>query len=332
MNEDKNHIEIDLLTRSLTGEANQEELELVRHWTEASDANRKQYEEFMKVLSAADKTSKHQNIDVDAEWMRHIKTFNPSVTKYPSGKSITLATVFKVAASVLLIIGFSYFGWRYMSQKSVKTNIAETNEMILPDGSKVTINARSKLTYHKKDFGKASRIVSLEGEAFFEVQKNPKLPFIIKLDGAEVKVLGTSFNVRAYKDMDKIEITVAEGKVTLYEKGMEQKQVVVIKGEKATFNKSLKLVQKQMNDDRNFISWKTRLIVFDNDSLSLISKTLSNVYHKNFVIQNPRLNHCTVTTTFENKDIQTVLNVLKRTLDITIEEKDDDIYMMGKGC
>src|ERR1035437_2347567 len=215
MNKDKDHIEIYLLTRSLTGEANQEELELGRHCTEASDGNRKQYEEVMKVLSAADKTSTHQNIDVDAEWMRHITTFNPSVAESPSGKSITLSTVFKVAASVLLIIGFSYFGWRYMSQKSVKTNMAETNEMILPDGSKVSMNARSKLTYHKKDFGKASRIVSLEGEAYFEVQKNPAVPFIIKLDGAEVKVLGTSFNVRAYKDMDKIEVTVAEGKVTL---------------------------------------------------------------------------------------------------------------------
>jgi ferric-dicitrate binding protein FerR (iron transport regulator) len=332
MNEDKNHIEIDLLTRSLTGEANQEELELVRHWTEASEANRKQYEEFMKVLSAAEKTSKYQNIDIEAEWSHHINTYIPSVAESPSGKIFKLATVFKVAASVLLIISFSYFGWRYMSQKSVKTSIAETNEITLPDGSKVTINARSKLTYHKKDFGKTSRIVSLEGEAFFEVQKNPALPFIIKLDGAEVKVLGTSFNVRAYKDMDKIEVTVAEGKVTLYQKGMEQKRVVVIKGEKAVFNKSLKYVQKQMNDDRNFISWKTRLIVFENDSLSTISRTLSNVYHKNFVIQNPKLNHCTVTTTFENKDLQTVLNVLKSTLDITIEEEDNAVNIMGKGC
>ncbi len=332
MNKDKNHIEIDLLTRSLTGEANQEELELVRHWTEASDANRKQYEEFMKALSAADKTSAHQNINIDAEWRRHIETFNPSIAESPSGKSITLANVLKIAASVLLIIGFSYFGWRYISQKSFKTNIAETNEMILPDGSKVTMNARSKLTYLKKDFGKTSRIVSLEGEAFFEVRKNPAVPFIIKLDGAEVKVLGTSFNVRAYKDMDKIEVTVAEGRVTLYEKGLEQKHIVVVKGEKAIFNKSLKLVQKRQNDDRNFISWKTRLIVFDNDSLSLISKTLSNVYHKNFVIQNPKLNHCPITTTFENKDLQTVLNVLKSTLDITIKEEDDAIYIMGKGC
>jgi transmembrane sensor len=330
MNEDNNHIEIDLLTRYLAGEANQEEQISVRLWTEASDTNKKQYDELKEVWAAMDKTSAHQNIDIDAEWTNHIQTYNPELSK-PKSKTITLLTIFKVAASILLLIGFSYAGWIFMSQKSIKTNITETNEIVLADGSKVTINAKSKLTY-PKNFGEKSRIVALEGEAFFEVKKNPALPFIIKLDGVEVKVLGTSFNVKAYKNMDKIEVTVAEGKVTLYEKGNEEKKVVVIKGEKAIYYKPQKVVQKNMNDDRNFMAWKTRLMVFENDSLSVITKTLGSVYHKNFIIRNPNLNHCPVTTIFDNKDIQTVINVLKSTLDITVEEKDDTIIINGKGC
>jgi ferric-dicitrate binding protein FerR (iron transport regulator) len=329
MNEDNKHIEIDLLTRNLAGETNRKEQEYVKQWKDASDTNKQLYDELMAVWLAMDKTALHHNIDIDAEWNRHVTTFIPSIQR--THKSVSLTTVFKIAASILLIIGFSYFGWNYLSQKSIKTNMAETNAIVLPDGSRVTINAGSKLTY-KKNFGKELRIVTLEGEAFFEVMKNPQVPFIIKLDGAEVKVLGTSFNIKAYKEMDKIEVTVAEGKVTLYEKGQELKKVMVITGEKAIYNKQLKVVQKQLNDDRNFIAWKTRSIIFENDSLSIIAKTLSNVYHKNIIVQNPKLNRCTVTTRFDNKDLQTVLNVLKSTLDIIIEEKDGTIYIKGKGC
>jgi transmembrane sensor len=329
MNEDNKHIEIDLLTRDLAGETNKEEQEYIRQWKDASKNNKQLYNELMEAWLAIDKTTLQQNIDIDAEWNNHVKRYNPASRR--TQKTIALATVFKIAASILILIGFSYFGWNYFSKKTIKTDITEIHALILPDGSKATINAGSKLTY-KKDYGKEYRTVTLEGEAFFEVEKNPQSPFIIKLDGAEVKVLGTSFNVKAYKDMDKIEVTVSEGKVTVYEKGQEANKVIVTNGEKAIYDKQLKIVQKEFNENRNFIAWKTRLMIFENDNLSIVTKVLSDVYHKPIIIQNPEISHCPITTIFDNKDLDTVLKVLKSTLDLVFEEKNGVIYIKGKGC
>lgn len=322
-------MDIDLLVRFLAGEASQEQQEQVMQWKSASAENTRLYEEFLKVWSAMDKTSKHRHIDMDAEWRLHVRNYNPAVLR-PS-RVVSIRTVFAIAASVLVILGFSFAGWLYMSQKTFKTDLAETNQIVLPDGSKVTLNAGSRL-YYKRNFSKESRTVSLEGEAYFEVTKNPQSPFVIHVDGAEVKVLGTSFNVKAYKDMEKIEVTVSEGKVSLYGKGEEGKKVIVGKGEKAVYLKQLKVVQMQPNDDRNFMAWKTRVISFENDSLAAIVQTLNSVYHKDVILENPNLHHCTVTASFEDKDLSTVLKVLGETLDIVITEKDGKIYISGKGC
>jgi ferric-dicitrate binding protein FerR (iron transport regulator) len=152
------------------------------------------------------------------------------------------------------------------------------------------------------------------------------------LNKAEVKVLGTSFNVKAYKGMDKIEITVAEGKVSVYEKNQPQKKVIAIAGEKAEYIKLQKAIKKTENKDRNFNSWKTRTIVFENDSLHAIVNTLSNVYHTSIVLQNQEIKDCTITTRFENKELETVFEVLESTLDIKIEEEGDTYYISGSGC
>jgi ferric-dicitrate binding protein FerR (iron transport regulator) len=323
------HIDINLLTRFLADEITPEEKELLLQWKKASVDNEKQFDELQKIWQAMDKTTSKHDIDIDTEW-RHLQV-TLDQTMHRQVKTIPLSFLVRVAAAVLIAFGLFYFGWNFLTVKTVKTKITETNEIVLPDGSRVTINADSKLTY-KRDFGKESRILNLQGEAFFEVQKNPDRPFIIQAGNAEIKVLGTSFNVKAYKEMNKIEVTVAEGVVSLYEKDMKQKKVLAGKGEKAVYNKQQKIVKKQANDDRNYISWKTQLIVFENDSLLNIAETLSDVYHKDIIILDPSLNNCTVTTKFENKDLETVIKVLESTLDIRLEEKEGKIFISGKGC
>jgi transmembrane sensor len=323
------HIDFSLLVRFFAEEISPEERKLVLDWKEALPENEEQFKELQDVWLAIDKTSAQMAINLDVEW-EHLKKqlTKTSITKT---RKFTPAFFVRIAAAILLAIGLFYYGLEILSQKTVRTNNTETCEVLLPDGSRVTLNAGSKLTYQRR-FSRERRIVSLQGEAFFEVAKNPKLPFIIQLGEAEIKVLGTSFNVKAYKNQDKIEVVVAEGLVSLYEKNREEKKVLAGKGEQAVYNKEQKIVKKQLNEDFNYISWKTRYIVFDKESLKNIVETLCNVYHKEFVLQNSALNNCTVTTKFENKDLNTVLNVLRSTLDIQIEETDKQVVISGNGC
>jgi transmembrane sensor len=328
MENNENHIDIDLLTRFLSGEVSEAETQSVIDWKEVSEENQKQFYELQEVWNFMDKTSPKNNIDIDAEW----DYLNKKIKKVKStGKKINFRIFIRIAASLIIGAGLLFYGWNALNQKSLKTPIAQSGEITLPDGSHITLNAGSRLTY-PRNFDKETRIVSLKGEAFFEVKKNPLKPFIIQLEGAEIKVLGTSFNVKAYNNMEKIEVTVKEGTVSLYEKNKETKKIIVKTGQKAEYYKQSKLLKIQANENKNYNSWKTRSIVFENTDLLNITETLQDVYYKKIILSNPALGKCTVTTTFENKDINTVLQVLESTLEIRFEEKDGNIYISGKGC
>ncbi len=323
------HIDTAAIARFFAGEASSSERERVLLWKDESPENKMQFDDFQEVWSIMDKTSPQSNINIDAEWkilQSTLKQSDKAITR-----TFTLRPILRIAASILIIIGLSYSGWLFYNNKSVQSPIAETNSITLPDGSLVTLNAASKLTYTKVGWDKR-RVVSLNGEAFFEVTKNPRIPFIIRANGAEVKVLGTSFNVKAYKNDSIVEVTVKEGVVSVYEHRREDKNLIITKGEKAIFNNIEKTIIKQTNEDKNVIAWKTRTMVFENDSLQDVVKTLQNVYHIGILIQSPEIKHCTITTIFDNKDIETVMKVLKSTLDVTIEVRDEKIFIRGKGC
>lgn len=328
MNEQERHINIELISKFLAGETNATEESLVKEWIDESDKNRVAFEEFQKVWNTLGKTSANQYIDIDKEWNYLQSKIGKSDIR---AKRHSLAAVVRIAAIIVIVFSLAFAGFQYFSQERVTTQLAETTEISLPDGSKVTLNAGSRLRY-KNNFGEKGRILSLQGEAYFEVEKNKEKPFIIELSKAEVKVLGTSFNVKAYKGMENIEVTVAEGKVSVYDKRQPQKKVIAVAGEKAEYIKHHKVIKKTENIDRNFNSWKTRSIIFENDSLQTIVNTLSNVYHKSIVLKNPEIKDCTLTTSFENKELETVFEVLESTLDITVEEEGEVFYISGSGC
>jgi ferric-dicitrate binding protein FerR (iron transport regulator) len=336
MNEENLHIDFDLLTRYLAGEATSEEQQSVIQWKNASAENLALFNELTELWKITGNTTAIQDIDIDKEWEIQKILNRPSEKKGKEkakgkGKIINFALFLKYAASVAILAGISYFAYNYFSVKITETGMAETKEMELPDGTHITLNANSKLTYHS-NFGRKLRTVNLEGEGFFRVTKNDQVPFVVKIGETEVKVIGTTFNIRSYGNNEKLEVTVSEGRVSVYEAGNEQKKVIVTKGERAVYNSSSKSVTKQLNDDKNFIAWKTRYIVFENDSLSDIVQTLGNVYHVEFVLLDKEPGRCTVTTKFDNKNLKTVLKVLQSTLDIEVEEKNGKIYIKGKGC
>jgi len=125
--------------------------------------------------------------------------------------------VLQMAAAILLLIGFGA-GYQLFSTSTSNLQLQATNEIIhtlLPDGSEVSLNKYSQLSFPEK-FEEGKRVVQLNGEAFFKVKKDQNQPFIVQTANTEVEVLGTSFNLRAYPKEETISLEVEEGKVAFH--------------------------------------------------------------------------------------------------------------------
>ena len=131
----------------------------------------------------------------------------------------------KVAAAIILLLGCNYFWYTYTenltevytnadSPYEIKVPAGSRTNIVLPDGTEVSLNAGSVLRYCR-GFGIRERDVTLDGEGYFKVAKNEKIPFFVNTNGVQVKVVGTVFNVRAYDDDNYVMVSLLEGRVTL---------------------------------------------------------------------------------------------------------------------
>lgn len=163
---------------------------------------------------------------------------------------------------------------REVTYNTIATPAGGTFKVILPDGSKVWLNAASSLRFPTAFTGK-ERAVEMTGEAYFEVAKNANKPFRVLAKEAEVKVLGTHFNVSAYEDDTEIKTTLEEGSVEVKYADILRK---IVPGQQASFNKTDKKVTVgEVNVDQ-FLAWKNDLFYFDNTNIREIMKQVARWY------------------------------------------------------
>ena len=161
---------------------------------------------------------------------------------------------------------------------SVVTPRGGQYQMILADGTKVWLNAASSLRFPTAFSGK-SRMVHLEGEAYFEVARNAKMPFVITTKKMNVDVLGTHFNVSAYDDEEVVSTTLLEGSVRLT---VDAKKATLKPGEQAVIGKSQKLLVNMVNVE-DAIAWKNGYFVFDNENIQSIMRKVARWYDVSIV-------------------------------------------------
>jgi ferric-dicitrate binding protein FerR (iron transport regulator) len=237
----------------------------------------------------------------------------------------------KWAAVLIMTIGVGLAAYIRYTDNTVEVVTAEDNtkELLLADGSKVWLNGSSKIRY-KEHFDTQRREVYLEGEAYFEVAKDQSRPFIIRAHHSTTEVLGTSFNVRAPLADDKVVVTVNSGKVSLYGARPAEK-VMLVKGDRGVFSIQAGQVIKARNTDRNFISWKTGKIVFDNTPFDTVAAVLSRHYRKAITIERPMAG-CRLTSTFEHQPLAGILEELAAMMSIVVKEEGNTIVLSGAGC
>ncbi|NVM66866.1 hypothetical protein FHW88_005184 [Mucilaginibacter sp. SG538B] len=157
----------------------------------------------------------------------------------------------------------------------ISTPPGGTWQLRLPDGTKVWLNNSSSLRYPGTFAGQKLRTVKLEGEAYFEVAKDKAHPFVVKSTGQEVKVLGTHFNVSAFKDDQFTRTTLLEGKVAVNKEGSSQARQLV-PGEQASFSKGSWTVR--VVNTEQAVAWKNGYFRFDNSPLEQVMRELSRWY------------------------------------------------------
>lgn len=258
-----------------------------------------------------------------------------------SGK-ISIAPYFRIAAvaSVLLLFGVAGYlaGDRQLfSMKSEQAEIIEfktpkgqQSELTLPDGTFVALNYDSKLTYRISE-SKSLREVELEGQAFFKVPKDQSRTFRVITTDMSVNVLGTEFDVRAYRNDLKTETTLLEGSVEIQGISNQQEPVLLKPGEQWSFNKTTGKHAVVAVDVQLATLWRAGEYYFDKIALGELSKTLERMYQVNIHFQDSSLEKEVYSgSVYQGEDISELFELINLTVPVKIKVAGDDIWIARK--
>ena len=328
----------ELITKHLSGEASVEETKQVEAWVALRPENELHYQKIKKVFEMG--TAHYQkvnssdlNIDVNREWNRFVSTVSKKETRVRSIISPGYSSNWiRIAATLLLLIASGLMINYFISKNQEVQFLTSENSLTvpLPDGSKVILNKNSSLTY-APSFGETNRKVTLKGEAFFEVERNPQKPFIISVNKTEIEVLGTSFNVQGYDELAAVEVIVATG-VVKFSAPEKKLEVTLHAGEKGVYSLATQQMNSSVNEDINFLSWNTQKMVFEGKDLRSVIATLNKTYQANISLATEISPSCIVTVSFDHQTLESVLNVLKTTLNLTYKINGNRIEIVSAGC
>lgn len=321
------------LVRFLSNECSPEEETQVKAWLQSDAGNQEYFEQLALLWKTSSDAAEFNTEWVESDWRKvAARTTNKVPVVNPlreSGHRQILINLSRIAAAIALVV-VCYFVLQRMLPKISEEELYAVSsevplEVKLPDGSIVTLNAHSKLSYPKQ-FAGDLRTVKLQGEAFFDVSHNPEKPFIVEADSLFTRVVGTAFNLNASASITTL--TVLSGKVLFYKKKNEA--LTLTKGESGTFsNHQLKETQVE---GLNFLSWKTDSLVFINTALPTVIEDINRHFHSKIRVDSQELYACKLTTTFKHETLENVLDELQLLFNIQVERQGELVHVTGKGC
>jgi transmembrane sensor len=246
------------------------------------------------------------------------------------------------AAAIVLLIGGIVGGYYLFQNKSafrygsdtiaIVNKTRQVRKHVFPDGSEAWLNPGTRVTYAKADFNEDSREVSLEGEAFFEVTHDPSRPFFVHGESVQVKVLGTSFNVRANKGEAEYEVSVVTGKVSVTaDKGRE---VMLLPHQQAVFKvASGELISERVPEVAEKAPlWQPVSLTFRDAKLGEVVRRLEEKFDVKIRLENPNLENCRVKATFDQNRLSEILEMTMQIVEANYQMQNDEIVIRGEGC
>lgn len=247
----------------------------------------------------------------------------------------TIQNISKIAAVLVvgIILGFFIYTMR-TSAPPTFTSFApkgSISQMILPDNTMVYLNSASKISYTHKRSGKKREVV-LDGEAWFHVAENSKKPFIVHTSAYDIKVTGTKFNVKAYRDEKEIVTTLVSGSVTISstENFRMKAEKILQPGQQLIYNRDAKTVTTKSVQTKFYTSWRENKLIFINMSLEDLVILLERKYGVDINVDDSSILKYHYDGTLKNETILEVLELIKVTLPIQYEIVGQEIHITKK--
>lgn len=323
----------DIAAKQLQGKATPAEQEALRLWLAQDPAHAEQFRAQQRLWELTPPTPSIE-VNTAAAWQK-VKGRLQTQAEKPEPKVISMyRPLLRIAASVVLLIGLAWiiqlYFFPYYGMQVVRSG-SSAIAVVLPDSSRVWLNRNSLLAFDP-DFDAAERMVQLEGEAFFEVQRNPQRPFLVQAEDAYTRVLGTSFNIRAYPTEGTVALAVATGKVA-FGTTKNHEEVIVTPGSAAILNRQSNMIEKFDGSSSNAWAWQSGRIQFEGQPLAEVVQVLERYYNVQLQLQNEALANCRFTGSFEGAALEEVLQVLEATLQLEYTKQGSNAYTLrGQGC
>ncbi len=277
-----------------------------------------------------------KEINVDKAWSRvssKLKMTDENPAIYPAKNLSARFSFLKIAAAILLLFSigaaaiFTYNKGVLTGRTTVATDSREMNLQVrLPDGSNVYLNRNTHLSYNFRRGGQNERNVKLSGEAFFEIAPDASKPFVVDAGRANVKVLGTSFNVITSNNDSAVEVFVKTGKVMLADSS-GSRSLILDPGFIGTMNS--KATGKKLNDELNYLAWNTGKLTYEGQKLEIVFRDLQKLYDIEINATDTSILSLPIATSFNNEPHETIIRIICTTFNLSYS-KDGNIYHLGK--
>jgi len=318
----------ELIVKYLSGEATPEEALALHDWLTTPE-NKLQFEQLESTWTATHPVKK-ASFNKQTAW-RKLDLNTATTASEKKGRVVFFGLSYqalKIAASLLILLAAGVFTYVKFSETELKniTTLAESETVSLVDNSTVTLYRNTQLDY-PVEFKKDTREVKLvKGEAFFKVVHDKSKPFIVHTAIADIKVIGTEFNV-TIKD-NQAEVSVKEGKVLVY---TSKDSIYLTKGLTGNI-KTGKDILVDTNANSNDWGYATRKLVFKDAPLKAVIKDIEKAYPCSISVSNETINNCHLTATFDNDSIEKIVNLIAEILNLTVKRNDRVFMLEGEGC
>jgi transmembrane sensor len=331
----------ELCVKAIAGRLGPLERQSLENWLSQSEGNRAYYEHCKQVWQQTDWSVPPEIPDAQNAWLRLARSLSISLKKKKRLKQSSISHWMQpfvpsfhnrlrlVLVSVVFVsvvtIGLIQFVFNAHPVRKVITQSAEKSIVQLPDGSKVWLNSESCLQYAKK-FTEPEREIHLKGEAYFTVVQNDK-PFVVYTENACTRVLGTTFNV--WSRHQKTCVIVEKGRVELMRSLQDSFKVDLVSNEMSRINHQQCAENPQSVNAEFRIGWMEGRLVFEKASLSEILEEIGRFYGVKIYLHNEALARETVTATFDNTSLSSVLESLSLSCNTEYQYRSEDQIDFG---
>lgn len=309
------------------------EEEELNSWIALSEENRKYFQKQQEIWFSCTDENELKEYDAEKAFRLFKNRINASSRKKDG---LSLKLVARYAAAILALCLISYFSYNQgennlkgvLKQITVEVPLGSQTRLYLPDKTMVVLNAGSRISY-SQDFGVYKREVEIEGEGYFEVMHNDKLPFKVKSRDVQVNVLGTKFNIKDYPEDDNVTVFLYKGKVELDNRLKSEVKMLLKPNEYMVMDKKDGVMKKGTAKSELTANWSEGNLIFYNTPMSEVIKSLERSYGISIRIQTDSLKRYHFNGSFNRTEmsITDILETLQATGKMTYAQKGKTITL-----